>query len=174
MGLFSQVVGFNNVWLSQGVANINMFLSLCKQRLKDQFIQEWFSTVGEMSETSWYRHIKQEFGYSTYLEVLTVPKYRYSLSRFIHRNHRLPIIAGRWSNKPYQERLCEHCDMLGDEYHFILCCTEGSLPELRRKYIKKYYYLKPSMDKFIQLFSNTSKKVLQNLAMYIYKGLYEK
>ena len=32
-------LGFNNVWLAQGVGNVNIFLNLVKQRLQDNFIQ---------------------------------------------------------------------------------------------------------------------------------------
>ena len=38
-------LGFADVWLAQGVGNIQLFLNLCKQRIRDQFIQQWF---GEM------------------------------------------------------------------------------------------------------------------------------
>ena len=36
-------VGFNNVRLAQGVGNVNSFFSLVKQRLHDNFIQNWNS-----------------------------------------------------------------------------------------------------------------------------------
>ena len=96
------------------------------------------------------------------------------MCRFVHRNHTLPIVVGRWTSKPYHERLCEHCRVLGDEYHFIFCCTSGNLPALRNKYIDRYYRISPSMFKFVQLFRCTNKRVMQNLAIFIYKGLYEK
>ena len=37
--------GFNDVWLAQGVANINIFVSVFKQRVKDTFIQSWYSRI---------------------------------------------------------------------------------------------------------------------------------
>ena len=36
-------LSFNDVWLVQGVANFNIFLTLVKERLQDQFIQNWGS-----------------------------------------------------------------------------------------------------------------------------------
>ena len=36
-----QSLGFNEVWLFQGVENINVFLSEFTQRIKDTFIQKW-------------------------------------------------------------------------------------------------------------------------------------
>ena len=34
-------LGFNGVWINQGVGNINVFLSMAKQRLNDNFLQGW-------------------------------------------------------------------------------------------------------------------------------------
>ena len=34
-------LGFNNAWLFQDIGDSVLFLSLVKQRLKDQFIQHW-------------------------------------------------------------------------------------------------------------------------------------
>ena len=38
--------------------------------------------------------------------------------------HNLPIETGRWCRKLRCERLCETCDVLGDEVHFLFHCTE--------------------------------------------------
>ena len=45
-------LGFNEVWLAQG--NANMFLNLLKQRLHDQFIQNWSSRLEESSRANFY------------------------------------------------------------------------------------------------------------------------
>ena len=34
-------LGFNNVWLDQGVGNYGGFITVLKQRLMDNFIQNW-------------------------------------------------------------------------------------------------------------------------------------
>ena len=38
-------LGFNEVWLAQGVGNANIFQNLVKQRLQDHFIQAWNSRL---------------------------------------------------------------------------------------------------------------------------------
>jgi len=43
--------------------------------------------------------------------------------------------------------------------------------ELRNKYIKSYYWRHPNVIKFKELFVSEDKVMLQNLAMYIAKGL---
>ena len=52
-----------------------------------------------------------------------------------------------------------------DEYHFVLICTKFN--ELRKRYIKRYYWLRPSVAKFCELMSNSGKGVLLNLAKYL-------
>ena len=47
-------LGFHDVWLAQGVANVRLFLALCKQRLYDQYIQEWQGKINDQSQTSLY------------------------------------------------------------------------------------------------------------------------
>ena len=39
-------------------------------------------------------------------------------------SHHLPIETGRWSRKPRNERLCNSCGVLGDEFHFVFHCTD--------------------------------------------------
>ena len=88
------------------------------------------------------------------------------------RNHKLPLITGRWLRQPRNERLCITCGKLGDEYHFVLICKQDALVSLRRRYIDSYYFLNPSMFKFVQLLTNDEKRTIRNLAVYIHKGLY--
>ena len=62
---------------------------------------------------------------------------------------------------------CEYCELndIEDEYHFIIKCP--CYHELRRKYIKKYFYNRPSMAKFIELLSSDRKPILFNLAQFL-------
>ena len=57
-----------------------------------------------------------------------------------------------------------------DEFHFVLVCP--AFLDIREKYIKPYYYRKPSFFKFVQLFSKDNFKSTQHetdsmVAMYI-------
>ena len=65
------------------------------------------------------------------------------------------------------------CQELEDEYHFILICKKDNLLELRRRYIKSYYFVNPSMFKLTQLLTSENRKTIRNLAIYVYKGLYK-
>ena len=52
-----------------------------------------------------------------------------------------------------------------DEFHFIIKCDR--FDDIRLKYIKKYYILRPSMYKFIELLKSNNKTILVNLARFI-------
>ena len=60
-------LGFNDVWLAQGVGNVNLFLSLVKQRLHDQFIQNCNSRIQESSRANFYACVSS-FQFRNYLK----------------------------------------------------------------------------------------------------------
>ena len=54
-----------------------------------------------------------------------------------------------------------------DEYHFILCPTYR---ELRKTFVKKYYWRNSSVYKFVQLLSANNYRDICNLGKYIKKA----
>ena len=91
-------------------------------------------------------------------------KFSQALSRLRVSSHRLEIEAGRWVRPhsiPINYRNCLVCQVLEDEFHFILECQMYT--ELRRKYILSYYYRRPSMLKFVELINTTNTKYLNIL-----------
>jgi hypothetical protein len=78
----------------------------------------------------------------------------------------LGIETGRYTNTPKNIRICTYCNTtdFDDEFHFVLKCNFVS--DLRIKYVKKYYYIKPSSFKLIQLLSTQNVKELHNLGMF--------
>ena len=128
-------LGFYNVWLQQGVGNTNAFMSEVRQRLTDNFVQNWNSRLLDSSRASCYRNISL-FGHKLYLGCVTVKKFRIALSRLKTSSHRLETEAGCWSRpvrKSIAERLCFLCNTLEDEFHFILECPVYS--DFRSQYI---------------------------------------
>ena len=163
-------LGFYYVWIQQGVGNSNAFMSEVRQRLTDNFVQNWNSRLLDSSRASCYRNISL-FGHKLYLECVTVKKFRIALSRLRTSSHRLEIEAGRWSRpvrKPIAERLCFLCNTLEDEFHFILECPVYS--DFRSQYIKKKFWKRPNMLKFIELMTSENQAVLQKLACYVHKS----
>ena len=71
-------------------------------------------------------------------------------------------------NKELIDLLCKAChrNLIENEYHFLLICTAYS--ELRKKYLKTYYYTWPNLQKFSNLLMSKNVKELLNLSKYIY------
>lgn len=160
-------LGFYQVWLEQGVGHTDIFLKLCKQRLNDQYTQEWSNEVATASDANLYRNLKVNLIYSEYLSKITAPKLRYGLLKFLTRNHNLLVVTDRWRGRPYEARLCLECDVLDDEYHCVIECRKFT--DLRRRYINKYFLRRPSMYKFIKLVTSNNVRTLVRLALFITK-----
>ena len=111
------------------------------------------------------------FVYQPYLDLIQVEKFRVALTRFRVSAHRLAVESGRWHKPdkiPYNERKCQLCNCLEDEFHFLLECPLNS--EIRKLYIKGYYWKHPNMVKFIELLKSENEKTQRMLAIFIYKG----
>ena len=165
-------LGFCDVWYNQGVADIDVFIACFQQRVFDIYKQGWRSRIDESTRASFYRVYKSEFGFSHHLHVVCVKSHRVALSRLIVSNHSLRIETGRWERPPIprQDRMCNVCHKLGDKYHFLLECL--SFQELRKRLIPKYYWNRPSMYKCVDLLRSNNKKVLKNLAKFVFRCLY--
>ena len=84
--------------------------------------------------------------------------------------HRLEIEAGRWvrvNRVQVNERKCTLCNVIEDEYHFVIECQRYT--ELRKKYIPKYYLQRPRMDKFIELITSNNNRYIENLGSFVYQ-----
>ena len=77
--------------------------------------------------------------------------YKKCIARYRISSHNLNIELGRQRNENRENRLCTLCNLwdIEDEFHFILKCP--TFLELRIKYIKKYYYNRPSVKLYSYL-----------------------
>ena len=87
-------------------------------------------------------------------------------------SHRLEIETGRWhkpNRTPVEERKCFYCNSLEDEFHFVLECS--LYQELRQEYIKRYFWIRPNIPKFIELLQSENKKIIKNCLFTFIKAL---
>jgi len=167
-------LGFNHVWISQGVGDIKCFLSMLKQRLQDIHIQHLHANLNSSTRAIFYKNIAT-FEFCQYLDTVNIKKYRFAMTRLRLSSHRLAIETGRWKKPtpvPFDERKCTVCKTLEDEYHFIIECNV--FRDLREHYIPEYYWKHPNSFKLIQLVNNCSVSIIQNLATYIFKAFERK
>lgn len=161
--------GFQYVWENPtNIRNTNVFINSFKRRVQDEFLQEWFTSIGNSSKLVLYKEIKSSFGYESYLDTILTKKCRSILTKIRLSSHNLKVETGRYARHPVErrERLCIFCDQhsVEDEFHFVIECN--AYTAIRSKYIKKYYFVKKSMFKFIELFQSSKKNIL-NLCKYL-------
>ena len=160
-------LGLSYIWSNQ-IHTIESFKRIVKQRLMDQFIQEWQSRVAENSVCSNYRLFKKKFCFEKYLTYLP-SILRQRVLKFRLSNHRLPIQQRRSLGIPRDERICTVCDSgeVGDEFHYLLNCSNENVKRNRTKYVDKYYTHHPNVPKFCSLMNMTSKSKNIKLAKFI-------
>ena len=78
---------------------VGAFLSVFKQRLHDNFMQNWHDRLNNSSRANFYKSAAQ-FQFQTYLEQINVFKYMQALSKLRMSSHRLAIESGRWLGQP--------------------------------------------------------------------------
>ena len=82
------------------------------------------------------------------------------------RNNKLPVEIGRWNKIPFNQRICKLCSAdIGDEYHYLLICK--SIHEIRKKYLKQYFYTNPNTLKFEKLMNTKNKIESRKLCSFI-------
>ena len=109
---------------------------------------------------------------ATLLQSLNVTKFRNAISKLRMAFNRLEIEAGRWvrvkERVPVNERKCRLCNVMEDEYHFVIECNRYN--ELRKKYIPKYYFQRPNMYKFVELVTTENNTLMKKFGSFVYQA----
>ena len=158
-------LGFGLVWTEQFVANELYFITSCKQRLCDQYIQQWFGIISQRSSCMLYKDLHVSFSFSEYLNITMPLKHRIAFTKFCTKNHSLPnVLLSRGRNRlVYNARLCTTCGVLGDEYH---CIFECSISDRFRHILPKHLVTRPNMFKLLTLFTSTHGPTVRKLAKF--------
>ena len=150
--------------------NDDHVMSIIKQRIFDVFKQELMSDIENSSRGHLYQHLIDNVCLQYYL---SKPVNRISqkyIAKYRLSAHNLNIERGRYQNINRPDRKCDKCSLndLEDEFHFILKCPYYD--DLRKTYIKPYYYKKPSVFKLIRLLSVQNVKELNKLCQFLMKA----
>jgi hypothetical protein len=141
------------------------YLPMFKNRLRDQFLQDWSASIRSMPKLEYYCNFKKEFKFENYLNVIENDALRNCLARFRLSSHNLEIETGRYSGIVRENRLCKMCNqnVIENEYHLMFCCSRYR--NLRIKYHCNVSW--PNKNIFNSYMSTKNKKKICNIAKYI-------
>ena len=160
--------GFSYIFEDAENVDFKSFICIFKQRITDNFIQEWSQSMQTNHVLTTYVLFKNNLHYESYLDLLP-SSLRMFFCRLRLSVHPLRIQTGRYGRNRIarDQRYCLFCNShdIEDEYHFMLICP--FLEEIRKKYVPKYYYQRPSMFKFLEMLGIDNKTKLIKISLFI-------
>ena len=161
--------GFSYVWHDPTSVDCLNFHNVFKRRAVEVFYQSWSNTISISPSLRLYCYYKKTIVYENYLDFVP-KKYRISLSQLRLSSHALRIETGRYGNQRIDRHLrtCQLCNStdIEDEYHCIIICP--LYDSIRKKFIKSYYFVRPSVFKFTQLMQSGNKSEILNIAKFVF------
>ena len=163
-------LGLNEIWYNQDnlIIDTNLLLFV-KTRIYDQAKQTLNDQLNVSSKCYLYKYIVNNVCLQNYLTKHM--NFRVYLTRLRLSSHNLFVEVGRYHGVNRLDRKCTLCtlNITEDEFHFVLQCE--SYRDLRRQFIKPYYYRRPSSFKLVQLLSTENVKDLRNLCKFLFNAL---
>jgi len=154
--------GLSYVWYNQDTIDNKRCKSIIHRRIEDIALHNWYSQISTSSMCTMYRIFKKQLVFEKYL-LNSNCRDRINLAKMRCSNGRIPVY-----NKIYMfdSDKCTLCNLnvSGNEYHYILICSH--FQESRERYLKPYYYTRPTYLKFEQLLSSTNNRILMRFARF--------
>lgn len=158
--------GLNYIWLQQFRNVPKNVAKLVKNRLLDQYLQNWSSALQISFKGKHYALFKDNIKSENYLTKLNGTNLL-NMLKFRTCNHKFPVERGRWENVEYSERKCELCQKndVGDNFHYLLVCP--FFKNQLKQYLHPYYFQRPNVLKYKQLLNITSEVKLRKLSIFM-------
>jgi len=155
-------LGFTDLWISQDPDNFS--LEVVKLRIKDHFLQSWFSGLEECNKLDIFKSFKLEFCIEKYLYFHINVQL---LTNIRSGTLKLNVETGRYQNIVRENRMCLSCNMnvLEDEYHFVL--VGPAYRSFRSLYLLRYYCSWPNRQKLYTLLKACDKNLTIKLCRYL-------
>ena len=150
--------GFGFVWLQKSVGNERAFLAILKERLCDDFNEEWTTAINSSEIFCLYASFKSNLLTENYLDFVRIKCFRDVLIKL--RMGVLPLNANRfrYTHENASKILCSFCETeIGDEVHFICFCPLYN--ELRQRYIHRYLQTEHSFTLLMQCHEKSSSQI---------------
>ena len=159
-------LGFGYAWVQQGVGCERSFISILKQRLKDNFLQEWESSVYQKDMYARYRSFKSMFQAELYFKWLDITCFRDGVIKL--RMGTLPIKGASFRNmfETKKDIMCLFCNEIEHERHFVCDCRLYT--EVRQKYLGQFLTGDNSYSKLLKC---NSEFMCRRLGIYIFHAI---
>ena len=158
--------GFSNVWHQQSANMVPGFLKSFKRRLMDIFIQDWHAKINSSIRCHTYKKFKTEFQVESYIENITIVKFKFAFARLRLGANALKINTNYTHQFP--DTLCPFCQEEENELHFLTKCV--TYKDLRDKYLSKY--LREDRNRDLNYWLGTENVFLmRDVAMFVHHGL---
>ena len=126
-------LGFSHVWQNQTTLNVHKLQHAIQEKLQNEYVTFWTKTKLEgRSRLKFYSTMNNKYELQPYLVEITNMKQRNTLSKLRTSTHSLKIEIGRHNNTPKENRLCNTCNEIEDECHFLDNCQKFN--DLRNKF----------------------------------------
>ena len=112
-----------------------------------------------------------------YLTEVKNTKYRSATTKIRISAHKFPVETGRYQNIPYNDRLCEYCDLNegGNEEHYTMHCKNKKLVQLGEKFMNEIYRINKSFyrfnkhDLFMYIMAMKDTSIINIVARFFYR-----
>ena len=159
--------GNPNFWFQQDHLAPKLYMkNIVSLQLENQYLQGWNFEVNRNRRCIAYRIFKDKLTLEPYLANLNFLERRF-LGQFRTGNHSLPITKSRYvEGGGGVDTICRKCNIndICDEFHVLFICKY--FEDQRKKFLKKYFFTKPSTFKMYLLF-NSGPKQTSNLAKFV-------
>ena len=182
-------LGFNN-WYSDifhlaNIYNLNItedcvtFRTNCYRAVTECFINDWKTNLNDLDKNPilrLYKDIKCNFELEPYLELVKEKKYRRAIAQIRCSSHVLQIERGRHTRPktPREQRLCNTCGLVEDEYHFVINCPENDLHRnilfTKIAQVDNAFYQLHDNDKFLYLINSKQRTVLTWFGKFLHNA----
>jgi hypothetical protein len=90
--------------------------------------------------------------------------------------HKLPVESGRYTKTPYEDQVCTLCQSneIGDEFHYLLSCSNQNISETRNIFLNELYGINSSFrlfgknNLFLYILNIHDKSIMKIVAKYFH------
>ena len=171
-------INLQHLWDNCGNRSGHFPDKILKKRFKTKFLDQWKNELringDQDKKLRNYVRFKSEFRFENYIHIVKDFTIRKNITRLRISAHNLAIEKGRHKRPtkvPLEQRLCENCNVLEDEFHFVIGCKKFKEP--RQKMLNSIqeifgdFHIYSEWEKFLFIMNSLDYEVIRNFSVFI-------